>query len=91
VADGDVAPHAPWLFPIGRAGNFMNDLAVTSHTVGLQGLSIFFIDHDGFFKVLQGKGLRVVPAIFGFGKVLSQKSLRQMAIHTGCYIVVTCL
>lgn len=62
----------------------MSQGLMASNTVFLKYRSIFLFNHNRFVKILQGKGLRMMVAIFGFCQVFLDKSVRQVAFYTGC-------
>ena len=61
---------------------------MTGQAVLLQYATVFFVDLNRFVKILQGKGLGVIPAVFRLCQILGKKVVRQMAIYTRSYAVM---
>lgn len=66
----------------------MNQIFMTVHAVGLKDLRILFLDHDGFVEILKREARGMVVAVLGFGHILGEKLVRQMAVHAGGHVVM---
>lgn len=62
--------------------HFMNCVFMALDTVALKNLTVLSLDHDGLLEILQREALRMVPAVFRFGNVLSDKIVWEVAVDT---------
>jgi hypothetical protein len=60
----------------------MNRRFMAMHAVILQDFAAARVHLNWFVKVLERKGPRVAPPVIGFGKVLGNELVRQVAIDT---------
>lgn len=61
-------------------GYFLHHLSMALNAVVLEDGSVLVVDANRFVEVLQGKTFRVPEAVLGFGEILADKVVGQMAI-----------
>ena len=78
----DVTVHAANVFfgPVDTDDEFVDEVRMTGEAVFLQDAGVRALDHDGLMKVLQREALGVMPAVLGFGEILPEETVREVAI-----------